>query len=168
MTTSKNPTHFSRGSVNKMTIKTKLKEIEDAFDLTKKYPNYFNKKIWRTATIILFVLFTISFITNDYKFNNVYVECKSETPCQNPFYLCSHIDITKLDFFASGKQCMSKITWKTKPLCDAGLCDKEYLQPHETIGNPPNFFNQYFTLWIALLYLTTIGINHYLYKRKTR
>ena len=149
-----------------MSFKSKIKEIEEALDLTRKYPNYFNKKLFRATTIIMFILFGISFVSNDYKFSNVYATCNSDSKCQNPFYLCNNVDITNLQYFASGKTCMPEITYKTKPLCDAGLCDKEYLEPHETIGNPPNLLNQYFTLLIALLYLITITINHYLYKRK--
>ena len=150
-----------------MTILTRLKEIEDNLNLTKKYPDYFNKKLFRTATIIMFILFGIGFYMNDFKINNVYVECNSETPCQNPFYLCSHINMKEYqDFYANGKQCMPEITWKTKELCNAGGCDKEYLQPHEIIGNKPNIYNQYFFLLIITLYIITFTINHILYKRK--
>jgi hypothetical protein len=150
-----------------MSFRTKLKEIEDSFNLTKRYPDYFNKTLWRTATVMLFVLFAISFITNDYKFNNVYIECNSDTKCQNPFYLCSNIDMKEINvFYDSGKQCLPKVTWKVKPLCDAGACDLEYLEPHQIIGNKPNFFNQYFALWIIILYSLTIIINHILYKRR--
>jgi len=150
----------------KMSIKEDIRKIGEQFDLTKKYPNYFNKKLFRTTTIIMFILFGIGFVTNDYKFTNIYATCNSETKCPNPFYLCSNIDMTDSQFrIGTGHTCLPSINYKTKPLCDAGLCNQEYLEPHETIGNPPNFFNQYFALWLIILYLITITINHYLYKR---
>ena len=67
-----------------------LKEIEDKLDLKKKFPNYFDKRIYRTLTIILFVLFIFSLYLNNWQIINVELKCESEEKCFNPFYPCAN------------------------------------------------------------------------------
>lgn len=150
-----------------MSIKTKLKEIEDNLSLTKKYPDYFNKKIFRTTTTLLLIIFLIGYATNDYKLINAYAECDSDQPCQNPFYLCKNIQINQTNYFTgAGYQCLQKNTWKTKNLCEQGYCDIQTLQPHQIIGNKPNYYNQHIILWILTLYLLAFTTNHIIYKKR--
>ena len=150
-----------------MSLKDKIKKLDESFDLKKRFPNYFDKRIFRTLTILMFIMFFISLYFNDWKLVNVYAECKSDTPCQNPFYLCSNIEMSEQSlFYSSGRYCLPEVTWKTRSICEAGYCNKEYLQPNEVIGNKPNWYNEYFSIILILIYILGLGFNHYLYKRK--
>lgn len=144
-----------------MTLKEKIKKIEDSLDMKKKFPNYFNKIIFRSLTIIMLTLFIISLYLNNWNIINVYAECQQIIPCKNPFYECSQNNNNII------KQCpINKI--QQKIICSEGICDKEYIQPNENIGQKPHWFYKHFTKIIIILYILGFVINHILYLRKTK
>lgn len=144
-----------------MTLKEKIKEIEDKLDMKKKFPNYFNKVIFRTLTIIMLSLFLLSLYLNNGNIINVYAECNQIIPCKNPFYYCTH----ESDNY--NEKCPVNNIQKTL-ICKQEVCDKEYIQPYENIGTQPHWLYKHFNIIIFTIYLIGFAINHIIYLRKQK
>lgn len=153
-------------------------------DLNKRYPNYFNKLVFRTAVIVMVVIFFYVLFLNEFIFKQqVNVECKSDQPCLNKFYICNHqeefmndncklINTTDISFW----NCMQNQTYINnnylnldckyiKSLgCDYGICDNEYLKPHEFVGKPKSQVMNMFPIIVILILMISFAANHLLYK----
>ena len=125
-----------------------IKDFFGKIDLGKKYPNYFNKKIFRGSMIIIVVLFVVAFILNDYSLSSAYISCsnKSLGGCENPLY--------------------SKD--KSAPYCRSvpEICQKESIAPGETIGKNPSFLVKYFASITLLITVSAFVINHICWEKK--
>ena len=126
-----------------------IQEIADKFDLSKKYPNYFKKWIFRSAFIIIGLLLVLIYITNGTIFFK-WVECNSDKECLNPFYICQEIGETN---------CIWSVS-------DFTIFDtQKYIKPHEVLGNKPNWIGLNFTGIVLFLIINAFGINHLLWRK---
>lgn len=134
----------------------RLKDIQEQLDLKKRFPNYFNKWVFR-GVIIIMVLFTITLYISEGGYKFVYAECDKDVPCNNPFYACHGYEF---------EGCMStyNIPKEIKPLCDAGYCENKTLMPHQVIGDKPSFWVLNYNLICLLLVVLGFAFNHILYK----
>jgi hypothetical protein len=62
----------------------------EAWDLSKLYPNYINKWIFRFFLLLMGVVVVADFVLNGYSFVNFSYECVNPERgyCLNPFYKC--------------------------------------------------------------------------------
>lgn len=134
----------------------KLTEISNALDLTKKYPGYFHKRIFRMGIFSCVILLGLVAYTNNFTINFIYAECKETQPCSNPFYACT------LDDMMQGKTCMNE---ENIPAVMKQYSSIEYLQPGEVIGTKPNFLANYFSFFCILIMASCFGVNHIIFRR---
>lgn len=142
-------------------INDTLNELHDQINLKKHFPDYFVKPIFQ-GTVVLMIIFTaFVFASNNFKFRNAYIECNKIEPCLNPLYVC-----TKL----YQEDCINyeSVPKPFKKLCDAGLCEKEYLQPGEIYGNKPNFWFRNYNLICIIMALSAFIVNHTYYLLRKR
>jgi len=132
--------------------KDKLKEINQFNFKDKFFPKYkFNKWIFRTGILIIFVALMYLLVVNNFDFSVEYTaSCPIESiaPCSNPFY---GADVDVLRFCP-----------------DDALCSKPVIFPGENynprgLNNTTRFF-KYFVLIISVLCLL---INHLIYNRRS-
>ena len=142
-------------------INDKLKEIQNDIDLTKRFPGYFNKTIFRGVIIFMLIFTVLVFVSNDYKLRNVYIECDKNTPCDNPIYTCRGEE----NIYNS--QCLPAelVPKEFKTLCENGLCDLKQLPPNTVYGNKPGFLMKNYNLICLLLVAFAFFINHIFYKQ---
>lgn len=139
----------------------KIKELNGIFDLSKKYPDYINKKVFRGAFLIIFVLFSfctiLEYRNNPDPFNYFYVSCPINEPvCVNPFYVCPQTMLF-------GDDCISNINLP-KGVCNYGYCDKPFLTGGESYGvNPPFWLKHGVSLLFIILGLAFL-VNHGMYE----
>jgi len=119
-----------------------MKEENEEVGVINKY--YFNKKIFRSAVILMFILLVVAFINNDASFKNeVYIHCDSEPYCANPYYgfnPCPHLY----------------------------LCEQELLNYGDSYGDKPNFiFDLYLPLSLIIIIFSFL-INHLLYNKQVK
>lgn len=120
----------------------------DKINLTKKYPNYFNKRIFRSAFIIILILTIITLWSTGWNISPAFFECSKNSPaaCRNKFY------------GATGR------------LCDLnpGLCETQNINPGEIVGNKPTgLMRGYNPLSLGIITLAFV-LNHILYKRRLK
>lgn len=96
-----------------MNFLKKWKEI----DISKYYPQYFNKTVWRWAFAIAFTLQAIAVFMTGFNLYPAYFDCQSSS-CENPFYNAP------------------------KAFCarNGNLCEVEYLTEGEIVGEKPPLF----------------------------
>lgn len=133
-----------------------LKEFQQSIDLNNKFPNYFNKWIFRTSIFIM-ILFTIFIYASEGTLSFKYAECDKDTPCVNPFYVCQQQDF---------ENCLIETPKEIKSICDAGSCENKFLQPHEVIGYKPAWYILNYNFIIILIGLSAFLFNHLYYKIK--
>lgn len=67
-----------------------LKRIADKLDMSKRFPGYFDKRIFRIAIGIIFVMHLIALHFNGYNLTAYYFECPDGETCLNPFFECQN------------------------------------------------------------------------------
>jgi len=138
--------------------------MNNSLDLNKKFPNYFNKLIFRLCVLTIVLLFAITI----YLFGvnqKVSISCNDKTPCVNPLYKCSHPPQTfSADFLALENTCdiLLKYNWSTAEK------NKLQLQPGEVIGEPPPFIIKHLTTLVFIIIFLSFGINHLFYLRRKK
>lgn len=123
-----------------------MKNNIETYGYIDKY--YIDKRIFRVAFILLFLLIIIAFGSNDWEFKtSVYVSCASQEPfCENPYY-----DYELL---------------YNKPCPHKGLCDQEILYGGESYGKKPSvWFSAYLGLTILII-LFAFVMNHIIHNTK--
>jgi hypothetical protein len=125
-----------------------IDEMADKLNLPKKFPHLFNKNIFRAGmfTILAYCLFILVMAqVSCYGLfdkhscyglfdKHISVSCKEETPCLNLFFYCNQHKNQSINMFAgSFINCIEY----NKLNCLDDVCEKEYIQPGETIGIPP-------------------------------
>ena len=154
-------------------FKKGFKEIESGLDLSKRFPDYFNKWVFRVMLLVVASLFLLTFQSEGNMLFNVWAVCPntSETPCENPFYLCSNIDFSKVSIFDE-VNCFpdDALDWKVEQICENDNCNKRYLQPGEVIGNPPNKNSSSFFIRVICIIEIAFAINHmvFLFRRELK
>lgn len=124
-----------------------IKAFFDDIDMSKKYPNYFNKPLIQFSFIICLILISLAFVFNGYSLQYFYSECQDINGCINPLYICNDLHCMKTE------------------ACDKYGCTSQYMQYKETIGKE-NKFIQYVN-GICLIIVTIAFIfNHIEYRRK--
>jgi hypothetical protein len=130
-----------------------MKAINDFFeqiDLSKKFPNYFNKKLIKTSMYLCFAIIIISLIINKGSFFYFYAECNNDT-CMNPLFV--QVD----NRFEKSNLCYKKGF--------ESFCLDPIMQKGDKIGNYNYFVQNSNNITLMILIITFI-INHILYKRK--
>lgn len=135
-----------------MTIKQKIRELEDKLDLSKKYPDYINKIVFRVGfgVFMLFILYPILF----YGINKewVSIDCDSILGCPNPYIECSKDPFSEYCQYTQGKECKG---WN---------CHKEIIPYNDYIGEKPPGIVKNSDLIIVLTIALIFLINHIVYK----
>jgi hypothetical protein len=140
-------------------IKKKFEELGKEFNLSKQYPKYFNKLVFRSGVILcLFLLFFI-FVNNNFSLNYVYAECYEDI-CQNPFYKCPQ---DSNSIYGPQFQCIEEVPHLLSDICSSGVCERKYLYKGEVLGEKPPFYAQYFNLICIIIMLSSIAVNHLIY-----
>jgi len=135
----------------------KLQEIQDKFNLTKRYPDYFNKNVFRVALLLVVLLTAAVYISNDFKYKFIYVECQEESGCDNPFYVCQetgeincinayYIEPKDIEFFKE-------------------VGNIKRLENKQIVGYKPNFLALNYNTLSLFLFFGAFLINHLLYLR---
>lgn len=123
-----------------------------------KYKDYFNKKVIRYMALSIFVLVAITFLSSA---NSLYLECpkESNTPCINPLYDCKYNpNINNANFCNKIKDVE----------CKDNLCEVQYLQQGEFLGEQPKHLQTFMPNYIVLIMIISFIINHIIYTKKQR
>lgn len=120
-----------------------IAEFFDEIDLSKKFPKYVNKKIFRTGFLFVAIIQLIALTMTGFNFNPAWAECNKDL-CKNPFYM------------ATGEVCEQNVP----------LCSQATLTKGEVLGTkPPKFALMANDLSFACLIIAGF-VNHYLYKKR--
>lgn len=158
-------------------FKKGYKELEDGLDLSKRFPGYFNKWVFRIMLLVVASLFLITFQSEGNMLFNVWAVCpdNASEPCLNPYYLCSNINVSYDSynvFFKEAEVCFpdEALNWKVEQICENNNCNKRYLQPGEVIGNPPNKNSSSFFIRVICIVGIAFAINHmiFLFRREIK
>lgn len=130
-----------------------IKELSDSINLSKKYPGYFNKKVFWAVIIFVALLDVWAIYDNDLLSGpQPYFECPKDsvTYCKNPFYSGNFR-------FGSEEQICSKID-----------CTQEYVSPGSSMGKKPSIWYTWRFELTFMIVALGFSLNHYLYRRKWR
>jgi len=135
-----------------MGFKDKIKEIEDKLDLSKKYPNYINRPVFRIG-LFVFLIFVFSIILV-YGFNTKWVNivCESSTGyCENPYLECKADKYSKYCLMTNNLPCIGR------------NCENERISFNDYIGEkaPPVIENA--NIIMLFILVSTFLINHLIY-----
>lgn len=130
-------------------LKEADQKLADSINVTKMYPGYFNKYVFRVAVWCVFALAFYALYSTGFDFSNhLYVTCPSNsvTPCAYNHY-------------SEG--------------CYEGVpgCSPEYtitLVPGDSFGTPPPDIVKNFSSYALLIILAGFVANHIIYKRKNK
>jgi hypothetical protein len=134
---------------------------EDKFNLSKRFPDYFTKKVFNIAFVVVFLLIAILIFTDGLE-NHYYISCKDSHPCVNTLFACRGVPFGQSPMI-SGVDCLKATDEK---LCVAGLCDTPYIEPGQTLGEQPSFLFRYCPLFMLLILALAVVVNHLIYAVK--
>lgn len=138
------------------------KRWAESISLSRKYPNYFRKWIFRGCIVVLLVLWGALFLTDGAHYalrGGFYMECNPpkfegassfESRCVNPFYDARYTNSVcqKPEFY--------------------DMCQKEYFMAGESFGQKPSWLARNSMTLAVLITAAAFGLNHLLYMRRTR
>lgn len=141
-----------------------LDEKFSKFSLSKKYPGYFTRGVFKFFALLMFLFVVATFWQQGWTLNAVEISCPidSRGNCQNPVYDCTLPGATDSVSFCS------KFELHTKPqawVCDIAPCDKPYLTPGESYSNA-GWLIQHGIEVIVLLILSAFLVNALIYRVK--
>lgn len=116
--------------------------MNNPFDLTKKYPNYFNKPLFRICLIIILLAFLYVGFSNGWKNDFALITCP-ETSLNVCFVSSEELELVGLEF-------------------PEGLV----LKPGQSVGERPNKAFELFTPFVLIIVAFTFLFNHVLYVMK--
>lgn len=120
-----------------------------------KFPeDYFNKWIIRTTAIVLLIFLGYFYFTYGMmSYDKFYMSCSKDslTQCSNPLYECK---------YNPNIQNFDKCKFYSKFTCKDNICDTQYIQAGESIGNKPSYIEANFRLLFMELFIIGFGINH--------
>jgi len=130
-------------------------------DLSKRFPNYFTKWIFRGAIIMMIIVFCYILYLEDFnlsKTNHAYIECASSQPCINPFYECKQRENdTSLFIYTDIMNCDQYNSLEV----EKEFYQIQYISPGEIIGEKPKYDFVYYLY--GLIIILAFGLNHILY-----
>lgn len=141
-----------------MTLLEKLQRINDKMDLSKKLPKgYFNKYIFYTAFIFLFIIAGLDVYYNNGKINSFSADCPADAKgeCKNMFYSCYYSN-NPID-------CKSDLDPYSDFCLETKICDKKYLPVGFHYGRTDFIAKNGIDIIIITL-LLAFCINHARYK----
>jgi len=161
-------------SVMKMNIKKSWKKIKDPIDqlaneldLSKKFPNYFNKWIFRIAIALMVIFLFVAWGLDNWRTDTFYIDCPANAYrgyCNNPIFVCSSPD----EWMVEGCVLPSLIPKEIKPLCEKGYCDIPIIRAGESIGEKPNSIFEHYNYVCFIIVVVSFALNHYFYVRRYR
>jgi hypothetical protein len=108
----------------------------------------FDKLIFLSIVLFLLGFSIVALSINNFdKSDKIYVNCNSDTKCENPYYQSREVCGTYLP-----------VTHE--------LCTQEYLVPHYTYGRPAPWYVNNFGNIAGILLLLGFGLNHVKYNMK--
>lgn len=150
----------------------RLKQASDKIlsmaDLNKKYPDYFNKKIFRASFVLAFLFFFYTVLVAGSHTITGYtsITCPKDAltgVCFNPYAYCAYGSLQE----KQGIICPDSV--KLSKLCaTSDLCSKKYLQRGETLGEIPPPIVKHAHIIVFLIIFMAFPINeiNYLIKNK--
>jgi len=136
--------------------------MKNKFDLSERFPNYFNKWVFRFAFLLIIVFFSFLFLLEihnggSHPFNYVYVSCpESEAVCVNPFYVCQN------NLWEVGCVRLSEVP---AGVCDYGYCDDNFLLGGVSYGVKPPFWLRHGFSMVFIVLALAFVVNHLIYWR---
>lgn len=135
-----------------------LKKYNDALDLKKKFPGYFDVRVFRLAIVAILLLHAVAFVLNDLQLNALENYCPDDSPhpCRNLWFNCTR------DYMPwEEKSC---VDWLDEQQCERLSCHQQTLQPGEGHRLHPlvRWVN-----WISFtLFALAFLVNHVRWKKK--
>lgn len=122
---------------------SELKKLPDKLNLSKRFPTYVHKWVFRTMIVAVALLSVVAGFTDGLKVYQrggiVFATCPSDKlfGCKNPFY----------DPFN----------------CKTDLCKNQTIAAGSYVGEPPSPFLRLYPLVVLIIVLGSVGLNHLLY-----
>jgi hypothetical protein len=136
------------------TYDLKWKKIQDKLDMSKRFPGYFSKWIFRSAVAICLII-AVGFVMKYGIHGQLYLHCDSEyIPCENPLWQCLYGNVIQQPL-----EC-DKIT----RFCDKYPCEQQYLQPGESYGQDPDIMMSAFRYLVIAVMILAFAVNHVWYR----
>lgn len=129
----------------------RLKILQDKLDLSKKYPDYINKNVFKIGFSI-FILF-VGLLIYSFGFTNfIYIICDSELGCVNPYIKCQDIIFNPDCDFYKKNPCIGK------------NCDNYIITYNDYIGQKPPLILKNSYKFALIIFLLTLLFNHIIYE----
>jgi hypothetical protein len=135
----------------------KIDNLNEPFDLKKKFPGYFNKWYFRGAFIVMSIFFLMLLFTSGTG-SNIYIPCPEDSPltCINPFVYCPDHPFE------------SKCLGFDKLTCTGKNCNSSYIMQGDYVGKEvPSAVKNFPFLCIVILGFAFI-LNDLDYRRKKK
>lgn len=133
------------------------------FDLSKRYPHYIHKWVFRSAMILALLVVALAVYIDGFGVvtGDPYIVCASDVACENALYYCAHPSV-----FPSGRVCDPK----TVSFCESNpvYCEKQFLAPGEVVGHKPSAFTEGAEGLLILIFAGSFLVNHIVYRLKRR
>jgi len=119
--------------------------------------NYFDKRIFRIAIVLLVLLAIPAFLTDSFG-TSFYFSCESEKGCTNPCYDCFHPNLIT-------PPCEERfLTW-----CELHSDNNSmYISPGQILGDKPSKYYDLYYYILAFTIVLAFGLNHLFYTRRKR
>jgi len=131
-----------------------LNKISDSVNISKLFPNYVKKWVFRSALILVLLLSALTYISNDYNFSFNYIECQTPHRCINFYYVCQENETDCINYYEIPSE-------QTEFYNNFG--QNKYLESGEVVGIKPNTLAEYYNIFCFLIALLSIIINHFIY-----
>jgi len=143
---------------------TKLNEVFNKIDLKKKYPGYFDLRIFRLVFLAILLIIAYDFYLNDFSFNSFKLECNTfdGKECLNPLYDCANLPFYDLLNKENSCSVYYNIQEEKKLCYKYDLCDKQFLPNGFKVGRDDDL-SKYGTQIILFMFLMAFVLNHLKY-----
>lgn len=138
----------------------------EKLDLTKRFPGYFTKWVFRAGFIIMALVFLFVWGADGFSFDpHVTVECDPHGDrCLNALYVCSQVNYDPFYLERLSNHRIENCDGVEK-LCrrNPRLCEVEWLEPGEVLGEPLSFPSSPF---LIMMFSLMFAANHGLWMLK--
>lgn len=146
-----------------MSIAEELRKLQEKADLTRRFPGYFRKYLFRAAFFFSFFYFCAAAVVAGPHVLTGYISasCPDDAltgKCFNPYYYCAYgtLDERRGIVCPDNERLLS--------LCNkTDLCQKKYLSPGETVGEVPPAIVSLAGAALLISLLFAFALNHLLY-----
>jgi hypothetical protein len=152
-------------------LDNKLNDKLSFLNLSKKYPNYFTKSIFRLGLVLMVLIICYNFYLNDFSMTNIVLDCPASAmggKCLNPAYDCQNdliADNILLTFNLTQikpldhSSCVFYTSDQRLSYCSVLPCDKRYLDAGEHYGRTDVFVDHSVEFFILIIIFCFI-LNH--------